>query len=194
MKIAAEAADHLDLLPVLLAEIGQSGPDLAEEFRDDGGDAPKWPGLAAPSHRSAGPAISIVVTASGGYIVPAAEARRVAAGRLEGGEVAFSSRGYRAKSSARAELQGIDENRGGHHGRGFARGGEQGEVAGVQRAHGRNEGQRAPVAGKAGAMGGQLFEASCDQHGGEATLRRGSGRGGGQGRHVALRNNCVDRI
>src|SRR5581483_11238709 len=39
IEIARQAADHLELLEILLAETGDIGLDLMEELGDDGGDA-----------------------------------------------------------------------------------------------------------------------------------------------------------
>ncbi len=140
VEIAGHPPDHLQLLEVLLAEIGPLALRLVEQLGDDRGDA----------FEMAGTADATEMVGEAGDLDLGGEARRIDlrgrrcedqidAGQLQQRHIARLVAWIGAEILMRAELRRVDEDGGDDAGAGLPCHRRQGQMPAVQRTHGRHQ-------------------------------------------------------
>jgi hypothetical protein len=169
VEVADEAADHRELLPVLLAEHGEIGAGLVEQLGHDLRHAVEMTGPrgAAQTVGQAGDA-DLGREAVGVHLLYRRREEEVAARLGEHGGVTRLVAGIGREILGRGELGGVDENCRHHPVRMGAAHIEEREMPRMERAHGRGQGDplaRRPPSRDAPA---QIADAADRLHGAQS--------------------------
>ncbi len=142
LQVLRHPPDHRELLEILLAEDRDVGANGAEQLGHHGGDAVEMPGPSLPV-----PAIAQALDADRRgetrriHVLSLGQPQQVATRLLQHLGVLLLLPRVAVEVLVRPELQRIDENGGDNPIRAAPRFLDQGDVPGMQRAHGRNERQ-----------------------------------------------------
>ncbi len=147
IEIAGDAADDLELLVILLAEAGDVRPGLDQELGNDGGDAGEMAGPeGATKPLRDRPGIDRDGEAGRVHLCQGRRIEEIAPGRSKLCRIVGLAARIAREILGRPELRGIDEEAGDDSGAKLARPRDEGEMPGMKRAHGRNEGHGCPCA------------------------------------------------
>ena len=186
VEIAHQALDRLELLVILLAEQGDIGLSLHQQLDDDRRHPGEvaWPELVLETCRRRPVDTDQRRETRRVHAVEIGREDQIGTGRLDHRAIALEVARIGRKVLVGGELLGVDEDRHDHPVGDVARRRDERHVAGVERAHRRDEGD--PLA--AGAPGGDML-AQQGNFGAKAghVIGRGVGLVIGEARRLATR-------